>query len=256
MIERSTKGIEVSPGTNVLHVLTHLLQRGIAGSIGKRSGGQRVAVVIRHLLAGTEVDEPTVTISVLHDVAWLQVQMVQMLSMHILQRTEHLREDGMNTGGVQRSARSNDLAERLPAEELHHVVGCIVLLKEIHHLDNVRMVKLNQPLRLGKELTLHAFKVSTIVLDTDSDMRVTPRIDTTHKKLFHSHVLVKAPFVLHLVGVAKTARCQVAHYTVFTTLKQSALRQHLHSFVVSHTVFSCIFSLSVIQLSVDGAKIP
>ena len=111
-------------------------------------------------------------VAVLHDVAGLQVQVVQSLLVNSTQRTQHLLQDDDNISlGQWRSGALHTLGQRLAVDETHDIVGRLVLLEEVVHLDDMAVVKTSQPLRLLEKLVLHLQEHIAVVSHADSDRR-------------------------------------------------------------------------------------
>ena len=187
-----------------------------------------MALFCTYLLTGSKVNQPAAAVFILHNVGRLQVEVVDILSVHILQRCQHLWEHHLaHLLLAKRLARTlHPGIQRFALDEAHHVVGCLVLLEEVAHIHHMLLLQRCQPLCLIIELGAHLVEGRPVLLQAHRHGDTLALVDAPYIELLHRHVLVQL-HMLHLVGIAEPARCHIAHHAIFTILQQRAHGQHL-----------------------------
>ena len=152
VIERGSKGIEVGPRAEFLVAPLHLLARGIAVGIGHSRGGDGASRIGIELLAGAEVDEFDDARPVYHHIGRFEVHVPNSLAMYLLQSFKHLLKHVTHLFLVHGLASALEtLLEVLAIDIVHDIVGSPVLIEQVIHPDNVRVMKFAQAQSLLSE---------------------------------------------------------------------------------------------------------
>ena len=241
IIECGTKGIEISPGTYALNVLIDLLRGSIARRVAHRNGRGSIAAGCQ-LLAGTKVNKDGVALLVEHDVARFQVKVPDLLLVHLLKTLKHLAENAQAlTLGQRLASTLQQGRERLTLDIVHHIVGRAVLLKQIVHLNQMLVMQTPEPASLLLELLALLLELLCIGGIAHADVcrvALVALIDTLHEELLHGKDLIELD-IAHHIGIAESARRQIAFNTILSHLQLSTYRQHCMVFLVVVLHNSC-----------------
>ena len=145
VIERGSEGIEVGPRTEFLVTPFHLLTGSITVGIGHSRGGNGATRIGIKLLAGTEVDEFDDARLVYHHIGRFEVHVPNTLAMHLLQSVKHLLKHVAHLFFFHGLASTLEtLLEVLAIDIVHDIVGRPILIEQVIHPDNVRVMEFAQ----------------------------------------------------------------------------------------------------------------
>src|SRR6267143_2856571 len=129
-------GVAIAPGPEQVAVLV-LLRRREAGRIHRV---QARALLGERLAGGAEIDEHGRAVVADIDVGGLDVQMKELVRVHLPQPVQQQREHVADESFLDRpAARADVFLQRAPALVAHHHVDGLVCAKEIQHPHHVRM---------------------------------------------------------------------------------------------------------------------
>ncbi|MNM92409.1 hypothetical protein D3C81_1047420 [compost metagenome] len=178
-IERGTQAVDIGPGAQV-GMLAVQFGRGEAGGVhrleARRFHGQR-------LPRGAEIQQDRRLVLAQVDVAGLDVQVQQLVDMHLAQAAHQVVEDlahemlAQHLGAALLPGRQHVLLQRLAQLVVHHHVDRGVLAEEIHHAHHAGMGNAGQRAALFKEILQAEPECRGVFLGHHGDQfaRVAPR---------------------------------------------------------------------------------
>ena len=163
--QRGGKGVHIALWREGLHaILAVLLGWGVATTDAHRRGGSALrggkVVLLRH----AEVNQHNLTVIVaLHQVARLDVEVVDFLAMDIHQRLGsrlHIADSLCKRNGA---TACHHIAQRLALNVFHHIIGGVVFLKHVENAHNVGVIKPKDGFGLLNKLLLEALHRIAVV---------------------------------------------------------------------------------------------
>ena len=137
-VHRGADRVDVAPGAELL-ALAVVFGRGEARGVHRR---QLQAIHGERLARGAEVDEHRVTVVAHVDVARLDVQVQQLVGVHLAQAVQQVRERAADPLLLDRAGLLVDVfLQRAAALVAHHEVHRLVGAEEIDHAHHVRMLQ-------------------------------------------------------------------------------------------------------------------
>ena len=166
-----------------------------------------------------------------------------MLSVHRLQRIEHLGQQLHHLGFLKRQFRPfQAFRQAFAVDVVHHIEGGAAFVEEVVYPDDMRIVQFAQALCLLAELLALGVEGPAVFAETDGDLarRMVAAADALDEKFLDDHLLVEGHIVCQ-IGIAETARSQVGLYAVFAAREQGTLRQQSFMLLLVHMIVTVSF---------------